>query len=65
VNAELLRAPHVADGLLDAAQHASAQLIVLGTHGLAPLTRLRLGGTAMRVLHATELPLVLVPPTAH
>lgn len=48
-----------AETLLDAAKRA--QLIVVGTQGLNKLG-LRLGGTAMRLLNRTAVPLVMVPP---
>jgi len=62
---ELVQAPHVAEALLDVAARTNAQLIVVGTHALAPVVRLRLGGTAMRILHTSDLPVVLVAPPAH
>jgi nucleotide-binding universal stress UspA family protein len=62
VHPELLHSRHVAEALIEAAQRVDAQMIVVGTHGFAPLIRMRLGGVAMRLLHATPLPVVLVPP---
>ena len=62
VREELVSEPHVADALLTAAEATDADVIVVGTHGLAPLISMRLGGVAMRLLHATTLPLILVPP---
>jgi nucleotide-binding universal stress UspA family protein len=62
VREELVSEPHVADALLTAAEATDADVIVVGTHGLAPLIRMRIGGVAMSLLHATTLPLILVPP---
>ena len=62
VREELVSEPHVADALLTAAEATDADVIVVGTHGLAPLIRMRMGGVAMSLLHATTLPLILVPP---
>lgn len=62
VHPELLHGQHVAEALIEAAQRVDAQMIVVGTHGFAPLIRRRLGGVAMRLLHTTPLPVVLVPP---
>ena len=64
VHPELRQERHVAEALIDAAQRADAQMIVVGTHGFAPIIRMRLGGTAMHLLHTTPLPLVLVPAAA-
>jgi nucleotide-binding universal stress UspA family protein len=62
VHPQLLHDRHVAEALIDAATRVDATAIVVGTHGLAPLVHMRIGGVAMRCLHATPLPLVLVPP---
>ena len=62
VHPELLHGRHVAETLIEVAQRVDAELIVVGTHGFAPLVRMRLGGVAMRLLHTTPLPVVLVPP---
>ena len=53
---------HPADGLLGVASGRNADLIVLGTRGAGGFAGLRFGGVAMKVLHRTSLPLVLVPP---
>jgi len=62
VHPDLVHEPHVAEALVDTAQRVGADAIVVGTHGFAPLIHRRLGGVAMRSLHTTPLPLVLVPP---
>ncbi len=62
VRPKVVHARHVAEALIDAAEEADVQMIVVGTHGVAPIIKLRLGGVAMRVLHSTQLPVVLVPP---
>ncbi len=62
VHPEVVHGRHVAETLIEAAQRVDAQLIIVGTHGFAPLIRMRLGGVAMRLLHTTPLPVVLVPP---
>ncbi len=59
---EFIREHHAAEALADEAERADAQVIVVGTHGLAPLLHLRLGGVAMQLLHAAPVPVVLVPP---
>lgn len=50
-----------ADGLLGAAADHSADLLVVGTRGLGGFSGLRVGGTALRLLHRAGLPLVVVP----
>jgi nucleotide-binding universal stress UspA family protein len=62
VREEVVSEPHVADALLTTAESIDADAIIVGTHGLAPIVRLRMGGVAMRLLHTTSLPLILVPP---
>lgn len=54
---------HPADALLGVASARRCDLVVLGTRGLGGVTGLRAGGVALKVLHATSLPLVLVPAT--
>jgi nucleotide-binding universal stress UspA family protein len=49
-------------GLLDAASHEDADLVVVGTRGRGGFAGLRLGSTALKVLHRSGLPVVLVPP---
>jgi nucleotide-binding universal stress UspA family protein len=62
VREEVVSEPHVADAVLTAAESVDADAIIVGTHGLAPIIRLRMGGVAMRLLHTSSLPLILVPP---
>jgi nucleotide-binding universal stress UspA family protein len=50
-----------ADGLLEAVGEHEADLLVVGTRGLGGFSGLRVGGTALRLLHRAELPLVVVP----
>ncbi len=57
-----LRGSNVADALLQSAADERADLIVVGTRGLGGFTGLRVGGVALKVLHRTDRPVVLVPP---
>jgi nucleotide-binding universal stress UspA family protein len=50
-----------ADALLATARDRNADLIVIGSRGAGGFSHLRLGGTALRVLHRADLPAVLVP----
>jgi nucleotide-binding universal stress UspA family protein len=59
---EIVHDPSSGDGLLRAADDADVDLVVVGTHRRNPLTHVRLGGTAMRLVHSTARPLALVPP---
>jgi nucleotide-binding universal stress UspA family protein len=54
------RGKDVADMLLQAAQKAQAELIVMGTHGRSGIKHLLLGSVAEGVLRAAELPVLLV-----
>lgn len=56
-----LRGSNVADVLLQAAADERADLVVVGTRGLGGFTGLRVGGVALKVLHRTDRPVVLVP----
>jgi nucleotide-binding universal stress UspA family protein len=56
-----LRSARPATGLLTAAGDHESDLLVIGTRGLGGFLGLRIGGTALRVLHRSEIPLVLVP----
>lgn len=51
----------VADTLVAAAADHRADLVVVGARGLGGVTGLRIGGTALAVLHRAERPVVLVP----
>jgi len=48
--------------ILETGEHDHADLVVVGTHRRNPLTHVRLGGTAMRLVHSTARLLALVPP---
>lgn len=50
--------------LTEAAIRQQAGLVVVGTRGLGGFSGLRLGATALKVLHRSGLPVVLVPPEA-
>ena len=52
---------HPADGLLDASSEWRADLLVVGTRGRGGFLGLTAGGVALKVLHRTDLPVVLVP----
>jgi nucleotide-binding universal stress UspA family protein len=48
----------------NAARELGADLIVTGTHGLAPIGRAFLGSTASTLLHHAPAPVLVVPPGA-
>lgn len=48
-------------GLTETALHERADLLVVGARGAGGFPGLRLGSTALRVLHHTGIPVVLVP----
>ena len=49
-----------ADQIVDVANEASADLIVLGTRGMTELKSLLLGGVATKVVHHATCPVLLV-----
>ncbi len=57
-----VRGTKAADLLLQAAKEEDSDLIVVGMRGLGGFTGLRVGGVALKVLHRTDRPIVLVPP---
>lgn len=62
VTTRLVREVRASSALLKTAAETNADAIVVGMRRRAPLEHIRLGGNAMRLLHATPVPLVLVPP---
>ena len=61
VTSVAVRNRRAADGLLDAAAEHEADFVVVGTRGIGGFSGLRVGGTALRLLHRAELPLAVVP----
>ena len=57
-----LSGTNVADALLRAAQDERTDIVVVGMRGLGGFTQLRIGGVALKVLHRSDRPVVLVPP---
>ncbi len=51
----------VADALIDATTDVDADLLVVGARGLGGMTGVRLGGTALAVLHRIQRSMVIVP----
>ncbi len=49
------------DALLDAAGESHADLIVVGSHGEGAMSAAFLGSTAMKLLHHSEVPVLVVP----
>jgi nucleotide-binding universal stress UspA family protein len=50
------------DAMTDAAIAEEAGMIVVGTRGRGGISGLRLGSTALKVLHQAQLPVLMVPP---
>ncbi len=55
------RLDQAARAILQAAEDASADLLVIGLRGSSAMSGLMLGGTAYKVLHATKRPVRVVP----
>ncbi len=49
------------DALIEAVHREQAGLLVVGSRGLGGISGLRLGATALKVLHHGQLPVVMVP----
>ena len=60
-SAVVSRAAPVADVIVDEAAGADADLVVAGARGVGGVTGLRIGGTALAILHRADRPVVLVP----
>jgi|SRR4051794_1635550 len=65
VEALLLRAESVAAGLLQVIKDRTVSSVALGSSSTGLLGRVMLGGVAERILHATELPVVVAPRAFH
>ena len=50
--------------LLEAANDGTTDLLVVGTRGRGGFADLVLGSTALKVLHRSDIPVVLVPVTS-
>lgn len=50
-----------ADALLDVARQRGARMIVVGTHGESALKAALIGSTTYRLLHQTDVPVLVVP----
>lgn len=55
------RLDQAARAILQAADEASADLLVIGLRGSSALGALILGGTAYKILHSTKRPVLVVP----
>ena len=60
----LLKTGMAAEGIVDAATEAQADLIVIGTHGRTGLTRLVIGSVAERVVRLAPCPVLTIKPAA-
>jgi nucleotide-binding universal stress UspA family protein len=56
--------PQAAAGILEYAIECRADLIAMATHGRTGWTRMALGSVADKVMRATQMPLLLMRPTA-
>jgi len=61
---QIVRLGSPAEALLREAQDAGASLVVVGTRGHGVLHGFALGSVALRVAHASPVPVLLVPPGA-
>lgn len=57
----IIKEGEVADCILEAANHAKADLIVLGSHSQKWLESIVMGSVTEQVLHQTVIPLYIVP----
>lgn len=59
--ARVVYADSIAEGLLDAARDAGAELIIVSAARYGPLKRFTIGSVANALLHSSPLPVALVP----
>jgi nucleotide-binding universal stress UspA family protein len=59
----VLREERPVEALLELASEHDARLIVVGTYGESPLRSAILGSTPHKLLHLSEVPLLVVPPS--
>ncbi|MGV3491358.1 MAG: universal stress protein [Devosia sp.] len=57
---EHIRRAHPSDGIIQAAEASSADLVVMGSHGRRGLGRLLLGSQASEVLSRSKVPVLIV-----
>ena len=62
VKKESLEGNRPADAISDYAQKNGVELIVIATHGYAGLKKLMFGSVALRVLHDSHVPVLLIRP---
>jgi nucleotide-binding universal stress UspA family protein len=58
----VLREERPVDALLALASEREARLIIVGTYGESPLRSAILGSTPHKLLHLSEVPVLVVPP---
>ncbi len=58
-----LVARRAADALIEVAEERDARMIVVGSQGETPLKGMILGSTPLKLLHASERPVLVVPVT--
>jgi nucleotide-binding universal stress UspA family protein len=57
----MVESTRIADGIVQAAEEVSADLIVMSTHGRSGFRRLLLGSVAEGVLRQSAIPVLLIP----
>jgi universal stress protein E len=58
-------APLVVEGVRDVAHDLDADLVVVGTHGYNPLSRMLVGSVATAIAGSLDQPILVVPPEPH
>jgi nucleotide-binding universal stress UspA family protein len=64
VKAEVLEADRTAAAITDYARDKGMDAVVIATHGYTGLKKLMLGSVALRVLHESPVPVILIRPDA-
>jgi nucleotide-binding universal stress UspA family protein len=64
VKVEILEADRTAAAITDYARDRGMDAILIATHGYTGLKRLMLGSVALRVLHESSVPVILIRPEA-
>jgi len=57
-------ADDIREGILDAAKHHAADILVIGSRGLSGVSRLILGSVSHYCVTNADIPVLVVPPCA-
>ena len=64
VKTETIESPAPSHTITDYAQKNNVDLIIIATHGYTGMRKMMLGSTALKVLHESNIPVLLIRPEA-